>query len=123
MKTRIGASKMAFIPVFAILLLSLAGRVYGQSPLFPNTRPVYNNPYGVPSSNANGPFYRGTVVGLKPLPPAYSQPLPAPPPAINSGFGGVPYYYGNNSNIRIFGSAATYPPAQNRNWAPNYSSR
>jgi len=117
------SNNIASCAVFVLLLTGLAGQVLGQSPLFPNTRPVYNNPYGVPSSNPNGPFYRGQALGLKPLPAAYSQPLPAPSPAVNSGFGGVPYYYGNHSNIRVFGSTATYPPAQNRNWAPNYSSR
>jgi len=125
MKRIFGWSRQVLIAVAAVALLVLAtdGSVCAQSPLFPNTAPIYNNPYGVPSSNPNGPFYRGGPFTLQPLPAIYSQPLPAPPPFVTSRFGSVPYNYGSGSNVRVFGGTTTYPPSRNPNWAPNFSSR
>src|SRR5439155_3607465 len=99
MKRIFGWSRQVLIAVAAVALLVLAtdGSVCAQSPLFPNTAPIYNNPYGVPSSNPNGPFYRGGPFTLQPLPAIYSQPLPAPPPFVTSRFGSVPYNYGSGS--------------------------
>jgi len=100
-----------------------AATAEAQSPLFPNTTPVYNNPYGVLSTNPNGTFYRGVQFPLRPLPPAYSQPLPAPPPSVMAQFGSAPYNYGANSNIRVFDGTAANQPTRQKNWAPNFSSR
>src|SRR5437868_12461595 len=109
--------------VVALPALASTCSVCAQSPLFPNTRPVYNDPYGVPSANPNGPFYRGGTFTLQPLPAIYAQPLPAPPPFVTSGFGSVPYYYVGGSDVLVFGGTSTYPPPRNPNWAPNFSSR
>jgi hypothetical protein len=106
----------------AIVLLTTA-TTCAQSPRFPNTNPIYNNPFPAPSSNAYGPFYRGGPFVLRPLPAAYAQPLPAPPPSVMAQFGSVPYNYGARSNVSVYNSQATYPPPQNRNWAPSFSSR
>jgi hypothetical protein len=112
------------IPAAMFFCVGLAAlTTQAQSPLFPNTSPVYNNPYGVPSSNPNGPFYRGVQFPLKPLPAAYSQPLPAPPPSVMAQFGSAPYNYGANSNVRVFNGTTNYQPTRNPNWAPNFSSR
>ncbi len=94
-----------------------------QSPLFPNTNPVYGNPYGVPASNPNGPFYRGVQFPLKQLPDVYNRPLPAPPPSVMAQFGGTPYNYGPRSNIQVFNGTPTNQPTRQRNWAPDFSSR
>src|SRR6266516_4172945 len=99
MKCIFGCSLNGRIAAATLACLTLAAAsVYAQSPLFPNTSPIYNNPYGVPSSNPNGPFYRGGPFTLRPLPAVYAQPLPAPPPFVTSRFGSMPYNYGSNSN-------------------------
>jgi hypothetical protein len=120
--------------VAAAILVGLAlaaATAHAQSPLFPTTNPVYNNPYGAPSSNPNGVFYRGVQFPLKPLPAVYSQPLPSPSPSVMAQVGSKPYNYGANSNIhvfgdpnvRAFGNTHNYEPTRYPNWAPNFSSR
>jgi len=124
MKPTIGAFRhAAAVAVLSFVSLALVSNLCAQSPLFPNTSPVYNNPYGAPANNPNGPFFRGVQFSLKPLPAAYSQPLPAPPPSVMAQFGGAPYNYGANSNVRVFPSTATFQPTRQPNWAPNFSSR
>ena len=107
----------------AALFGATTDRANGQSPLFPTTTPVYSNPYNSFVGGANGPFYRGVQFPLKPLPPAYSQPLPSPPPSVMAQIGPTPYAMGGTPNIRPYTSSATYPPAYNPNWAPRFSSR
>ena len=104
-------------------LCSAAVPARGQSPLFPNTSPVYNNPYGAPASTPNGPFYRGVQFPLRQLPEVYNRPLPAPPPSVMAQFGTRPYNYGANSNVRVFSGTLSNQPTRQRNWAPNFSSR
>src|SRR5262245_26363223 len=121
MKRISGCSSNRVVAAGVLVCLSLAAATAcGQSPLFPNTNPVYYNPYGVPSSNPNGVFYRGVQFPLKPLPAVYSQPLPSPPPSVMAQIGSVPYYYGANSNIRVFGGAVDNQPTRYPNWAPNF---
>jgi hypothetical protein len=78
--------------IAAALLASFAptpsSRICAQS-LFPNTRPIYYNPYGQP-------FAPGVGLTFQPLPFVYSQPLLGPSPSVYSGFGSAPYGYGNN---------------------------
>jgi hypothetical protein len=124
------SKRLVMSSILACLFIA-AQAAHGQSPLFPNTNPVYNNPYGVPSNNPNGVFYRGVQFPFKPLPPAYSQPLPAPSPSVMAQLGNRPYNYGANSNIhvfgdpnvRAFGNMHDYQPTRHPNWAPNFSSR
>ena len=124
MKRIFGCPLDRLLAAAALVCLTFAvPTAHAQSPLFPTTSPVYNNPYGVPSGNPNGPFYRGVQLPLKPLPPVYNQPLPAPPPSVMAQFGSAPYNYGANSNVRVFGGAANYQPTRQQNWAPNFSSR
>jgi hypothetical protein len=117
------SSTRVVVAAFLVCLSLAAATAHGQSPLFPTTNPVYNNPYGAPSSNPNGVFYRGVQFPLKPLPAVYSQPLPAPSPSVMAQFGSAPYNYGPNSNIRVFSGTANYQPTRYPNWAPNFSSR
>jgi len=114
---------LALCATAMISLAALSGRANAQSPLFPTTTPVYSNPYNSFVGGDNGPFYRGVQFPLQPLPPAYSQPLPAPPPSVMAQIGPTPYAMGGTPNIRPFTSSATYPPAYNPNWAPRFSSR
>ena len=116
------SSGLNLVAMVAVLVGMAAASVGAQSPLFPNTTPIYNNPYGTPSSGPYGPFYRGGFA-YQPLPPIYSRPLPAPPPSVMGGMGSVPYNFGSGSNVRVFNGAATFPPPRNPNWAPNFSSR
>ena len=117
------ATKAKWFAVAFIFSVATNGVARAQSPLFPTTTPVYRSPYDSFVGGDNGPFYRGVQFPLKPLPPAYSQPLPAPPPSVMAQIGPTPYAMGGTPNIRPFTSSATYPPAYNPNWAPRFSSR
>jgi hypothetical protein len=124
MRRHVQSAISAVRVAIAIVIVLASGQfASAQSPLFPNTTPVYNNPYGNFVSGDNGPFYRGVQFPLKPLPAAYSQPLPAPPPAVMAQIGPTPYAMGGTPNVRPFTSSATYPPAYSQNWAPRFSSR
>ena len=123
MKRMFGCLNRLITTAILTCLFLAAETAYAQSPRFPNTNPIYNNPYPVPSSNPYGPFYRGGPFVLRPLPAVYAQPLPTPPPSVMAQFGSVPYNYGANADVRVFGNTPTYQPVRNPNWAPNFSSR
>jgi hypothetical protein len=100
---------------------ALSSRVYAQSPLFPNTQPIYYNPYGQGPygkfGQGNGqPFAPGVGFPFKPLPSVLSRPFPGPSPSVYSGFGSTPYGYGSNYGygsspyVRVYGGAGSYQP-------------
>jgi hypothetical protein len=82
--------------MLALFAPTPASRLYAQSPLFPNNQPVIYNPYGDGPYGKYGQGYGGMT--FKPLPAAYSQPLPSP----NVGYWTGPYSAGN---IYGFGSS------------------
>jgi hypothetical protein len=83
MNTRHYSSVVAVVVLLTVWLLG-AQRAAAQS-LFPNTQQITYNPYyGVgPYENTIGGRGAYARVGFRPLPAAYSQPLPSPSPGYN----------------------------------------
>ena len=90
-----------------------AGRLVGQSPLFPNNQAVYYNPWGVGLyTNAYAAQAYGRSFPFQQLPAAYSQSLPTPGNfqgynyATNPGYAGSMY-------IQNYGGSGYYNPYGN----------